>query len=257
MTGAAGGFDTASNTPLEVSPVVLFLTVTVKFPAARMACPDTCVLVPLALMLQDELQPGPLRKIVEFEPLKFEPFSVIVNAWPVIGGFGEVMIWLITGAGGFVTVSGTPLEVSPVVVFFKVTVKFPAARIACPETCVLVPLALMLHRELQPGPLKKTVEFVALKFNPVSVIVKACALIGGLGAVVSPLMLGAGLATVNDRVLEGVPPEPLRTCTVNDPAASTAAPLNCVEVRVSPDTTHEVLVEHPGPKKNTSAFDVS
>jgi hypothetical protein len=57
-------------------------------------------------------------------------------------------------------------------------------------------------------------------------------------------------------VFDGVPPGPLRTCTVNDPAARTAAPLNCVEVRVNPDTTHDVLVEQPGPRKNTSALDV-
>lgn len=117
---------------------------------------------------------------------------------------------------------------------------------------------MMLHGELlQPGPLKKMVEFEASKFAPVSVIVNACPLIGGFGDVVSPLMLGAGLATVNDRVLDGVPLDPFRTWTVNDPAASTAAPLNCVEVRVSPDTTQDEFVEQPGPKKNTSAFDVS
>lgn len=72
------------------------------------------------------------------------------------------------------TVRGTPLDVSPVVLFLTVTVKFPAAKTACPDTCVLLPLALMLHGELlHPGPLKKTVEFDASKFDPVNVIVKA------------------------------------------------------------------------------------
>lgn len=52
----------------------------------------------------------------------------------MIGGFGEVAIWFITGAGGFDTVSDTPLDVNPVVLFFTVTVKFPAARTACPDT---------------------------------------------------------------------------------------------------------------------------
>jgi hypothetical protein len=49
------------------------------------------VALPLALMLQGELQPGPLKNIVELEPLKFEPVNVIVNACPVIGGVGDVV----------------------------------------------------------------------------------------------------------------------------------------------------------------------
>jgi hypothetical protein len=176
---------TVSVLPPEVRPVELFFTVTVKLPAARTACPDTCVLLPLALMLHGELHPGPLKKIVEFEPLKSEPVSVIVNAWPVIGGLGDVVSWLITGAeGGFDTVSDTPFDVSPVVLFFTVTVKLPAAKIACPDTCVLLPLALMLHGELHPGPLKNMVEFDEAKFDPVNVMLKACPLMGGFGEVV-------------------------------------------------------------------------
>jgi hypothetical protein len=69
----------------------LFLTVTVKLPAARMACPDTCVLLPLAFILHGELQPGPLKKIVEFEEAKLDPVNVIVKAWPVMGGLGDVV----------------------------------------------------------------------------------------------------------------------------------------------------------------------
>jgi hypothetical protein len=43
----------------------------------------------------------------------------------------------------------------------------------------------MLHGDaVHPGPLKKTVEFDALKFDPISVIVKACPMTGGLGEVV-------------------------------------------------------------------------
>ena len=71
------------------------------------------------------------------------------------------------------------------------------------------------------------------------------------------MITGAGgLDTVNEKVFDGVPPEPLRACTVNEPAASSATPLSCVEVRVKPDTTHELLVEQPGPRKKTSAFEV-
>jgi hypothetical protein len=141
MLGATGALDTVSDVPPEVSPVVLFFSVTVKLPAARIACPDTCVLLPLALMLHGELQPGPLKKTVEFEASKFDPVSVTVNACPLTGGLGEVEIPLMLGATGALdTVSDVPPEVSPVVLFFSVTEKLPAARIACPDTCVLLPL---------------------------------------------------------------------------------------------------------------------
>ena len=120
-----------SDAPPEVKPVVLFFKVTVKLPAARIACPDTCELLPLALMLHGVLHPGPLKKTVELEPLKFDPLSVIVNACPLTGGLGEVVMPLSTGAaGGLDTTNDTPLEVKPVVLFFTVTVKVPAARIA-------------------------------------------------------------------------------------------------------------------------------
>jgi hypothetical protein len=71
-------------------------------------------------------------------------------------------------------------------------------------------------------------------------------------------MVGVGvpLLTVNDEVFDGVPLGPLRTCTVNDPAASTAAPFSWLAVRVNPDTTHAVLFGQPGPRKKTSAFEV-
>ena len=124
--------------------------------------------------------------------------------------------------------SDTPFDVSPVELFFSVTVNVPAARMACPDTWVLLPLALMLHGELHPGPLKKTVEFVALKFEPVNVMVNACPLMGGFGEVVIWLITGAvgAFDTVNVTVPDGVPPAPLRTCAVKEPAAKTAAPLN-------------------------------
>ena len=62
--------------------------------------------------------------------------------------------------------------------------------------------------------------------------------------------------TVKGHVFDGVPADPLRTWTVNEPTAKTAAPPNWVAVRVSPETTQAVLVEHPGPRKNTSALEV-
>src|SRR4029077_17164693 len=96
ITGSTGALDTVSDTPPEVSPVVLFFSVTVKPPAARMAWPDTCVLLPLALMLHGEPQPGPLKNTVEFDASKLEPFNVIVNACPLTGGFGDVEMLLIT-----------------------------------------------------------------------------------------------------------------------------------------------------------------
>ncbi len=81
---------------------------------------------------------------------------------------------------------------------------------------------------------------------------------GRFGDVVIPLIVGVGvpLVTVNDEVFDGVPLEPLRAWTVNDPAASTAAPLSWLVVRVNPETTHAVPVGQPGPRKKTSAFEV-
>jgi len=154
MLGATGALDTVNDTPPEVRPVVLFFRVTVKEPAARIACPETCVLLPLALTLHGVPHPGPLKYTVEVVP-KFDPSSVMVNACPLTGGLGLVEIELMLGATGALdTVNDTPPEVRPVVLFFRVTVKEPAARIACPETCVLLPLALTLHGVPQPGPLK-------------------------------------------------------------------------------------------------------
>src|SRR2546423_1459262 len=62
------------------------------------------------------------------------------------------------------------------------------------------------------------------------------------------------LPTVTASVLEAVPPEPLRACTVYDPDPSVAGPLTCEALLVNTPlgTTHVVLVAHPGPRKNTS-----
>ena len=81
-------------------------------------------------MLHGELHPGPMKNTVELVP-KLEPVSVMVNAWPPTGGFGEVEMLLIVGATAALdTVSDDALEVRPVVLFLIVTLNVPAARIA-------------------------------------------------------------------------------------------------------------------------------
>ena len=82
----------------------------------------------------------------------------MVNACPVIGGFGLVVIVLIAGADApdapAEIARVTPFEDNPLGPFLTVTVKVPVARTAWPVICVLPPLALTLHCVLQPGPLK-------------------------------------------------------------------------------------------------------
>ena len=87
---------------------------------------------------------------------------------------------------------------------------------------------------------------------------KDCPCTGGLGDLVIPLIVGTGvpLPTAKATVFDGVPPTPFLTCAVKEPAAKTAEPLNCVEVLVSPETTQDVFVGQPGPRKNTSAFEM-
>ena len=73
----------------------------------------------------------PLKNTVEFPASRFVPFRVIVKACPFTGGLGLVVMLLITGAVAPAdTVSDTPPEVSPVVLFRNVTVNVPVARIA-------------------------------------------------------------------------------------------------------------------------------
>jgi len=43
-------------------------------------------------MLHGLPHPGPLKKTVELDVSKFEPVNVIVNACPLIGGLGDVVI---------------------------------------------------------------------------------------------------------------------------------------------------------------------
>jgi hypothetical protein len=101
------------------------------------------------------LQPGPVKRTVELDASKFDPLRVSVNAWPLIGGAGLVVKPVTTGADAAAdTFSETAPELRPVELFFTETEKPPVARIAWPEICVLEPLALMLHGEAHPGPLK-------------------------------------------------------------------------------------------------------
>jgi hypothetical protein len=152
---------------------------------------------------------------------------VKLKAWPCIGGFGDLVIPLIVGTP-VLTVRDLPLDVRPVELFLTVTVKLPADNIACPDTWVLEPVALMLQGVLHPGPLKKIVELDPLKLDPLSVIVNACPVIGGFGDVVTELMAGVNgtFPMFNVAAFEGLPVLPLRACTENEPAASTAAPLS-------------------------------
>jgi hypothetical protein len=77
------------------------------------------------------------------------------------------------------------------------------------------PLALMLHGEPHPRPLKCTVEFPASKFDPVSVRVNNCPLTAGFGEVAIALMLGAtgALDTVSETPPEVNPVGNGRRCT--------------------------------------------
>jgi hypothetical protein len=134
ITGAEAGADTFKETDTDVKPVALLLTDTAKAPLARMACPDTCELVPLALMEQGESHPGPVKNMVELEGSKLAPLRVIVKAWPPTGGLGFVVTLLITGAvAGAETFNETVPEERPVALFRTETANVPAARIAWPE----------------------------------------------------------------------------------------------------------------------------
>ena len=86
---------------------------------------------------------------------------------------------------GFDTVSVTALEVSPVVLFRRVTLNVPAVpRTVVPVTRVLVPLAWKTHGDgVHPGPLKNVVESRESKFDPVRVAWKYWPATAGLGLI--------------------------------------------------------------------------
>ena len=56
------------------------------------------MVLPLALTVHGLLHPGPLKYTVLLDELKFEPNNVIVNACPLMGGFGLVLMLVSTGA---------------------------------------------------------------------------------------------------------------------------------------------------------------
>jgi hypothetical protein len=96
------------------------------------------------------------------------------------------------------------------------------------------------------------------KFVPVIVPEKFCPAVGVLGFRVKPVNVGpaCALETVSGHEFEGVPDAPFLTCTVKLPDESTAAPESCVEVRFRPETTQELFVGHPGPRKKTSVLEM-
>jgi hypothetical protein len=83
--------DTTRLTPFEAVPLDPFFTVTVNVPAARVAWPPICELTPVALTLQGEPQPGPLKYTDAFEPSKFAPVTVKSKGCPPPAGLGVVV----------------------------------------------------------------------------------------------------------------------------------------------------------------------
>ena len=77
------------------------------------------------------------------------------------------------------------MEVSPVVLFRRVTLNVPAVpRTVVPSTRVVVPAAWNVHGDgVHPGPLKNIVEFTGSKFDPVRIAWKYWPAITGLGLI--------------------------------------------------------------------------
>src|SRR3954447_26194941 len=115
ITGARD--DTVTDTAAEVRPVLLFFTVTLNDPAASVAWPDSCVVLPPALKVQLGEQPDPLNETVLLEASKPVPFSVKLNDCPGTGVLGLVAMLLIAGACDG-TFRDTAPEVRPVLLFF-------------------------------------------------------------------------------------------------------------------------------------------
>jgi hypothetical protein len=151
----------------------------------------------------------------------------MVKTSPLIGDDGSVLMLVMVGATAD-TVSDTPPEVRPVLLFFTVTVNVPAVRVICPDIPVAVPFAFAAQAGAHAGPLNETVLFEASKPVPLSVNENAWFCKGGLGFVVMPLIAGAAefaeIVTVLVPTKSPVPDAPVAfaviVCcpTLNDPA---------------------------------------
>lgn len=97
MIGPVDPADTVRGVPLDGVPLDPFCTVTVKLPAPRVVLPlkleELFAVSELPLTVQVEaVHPGPLKTIMALFRSKPVPVMVNVNAWALMGGFGEVAI---------------------------------------------------------------------------------------------------------------------------------------------------------------------
>ena len=240
-------------------------TCTVNEPAASVAGPLTL----LALVVRFPFgttqsmgvpQPGPRKNTSTVLGSKSLPESVKLNCCPPSGGEGEVETLPLSDGVALPTVRFRVFDGVPPEPLRTCTVNEPAASVAGPLTLLALVVRLPFGTTQsmgvpQPGPRKNTSTVLGSKSLPESVKLNCCPPSGGEGEVETlPLSDGVALPTVRLRVFDGVPPEPLRTCTVNEPAASVAGPLTLLAlvVRFPFGTTQSMGVPQPGPRKNTS-----
>jgi len=256
--------DIASGTLFDGAPLRPFCTITVKLPDTKLAIPLNCVGVlvdsAVVLMLQG-IQFGPVKITMALAGSKPVPLIVNVNVCPATGRFGNVTMAVTLGAVVAPdTVSDWPLEGAPLGPLLTVMLKLPEVRVAVPFNCVevlLVKALLAMVHGVQLGPVKETMALVGSKPVPVIEKENAWPLTGGVGVVVSPLVLGAtpvGLDTVRDNPFEGVPVDPFCTVTVKLPGARVALTPNCVEVLFDRALLAMLQGAHPGPVKVTSTL---
>ena len=120
------------------------------------------MVLPLALTLHGLLQPGPLKQTVLLDELELEPYSVMVNACPLIGGFGLVLMLWSTGGMRAPTPSGKPSPTSPGGVVLDRDTEGARGQ----DSLVVLAAALVLHGEPHPGPLKYTVLLASSSRSP-------------------------------------------------------------------------------------------
>jgi hypothetical protein len=220
------------------------------------------VLVDSAVVLTLQgIQFGPVKITMALVGSKPLPLIVNVNVCPGTGRFGDVTIAVRIGAVVAPdTVSDWPFEGAPLGPLLTVIVKLPEGRVAVPFSCVevlLVKALLAMVHGVQLGPVKETMALVGSKPVPVIEKENAWPLTGGVGVVVSPLVLGArpvGLDTVRDSPFEGAPVDPFCAVTVKLPGARVALTPNCVEVLFDRAVLAMLHGAHPGPVKVTSTL---